>query len=79
VLAQAVAKPEAHVWLLSSSEALDHLLHMAADVAWARSVALASHPRIAQRARDLGFGRVDEIQPTPEAVAQWFHHASVAP
>ena len=79
MLAQAVAKPEAHVWLLSSSEALDHLLSMAPGVAWARSVALASHPRIAQRARDLGFGRVDEIQPTPEAVAQWFHHASVAP
>ncbi|MFD2452560.1 uroporphyrinogen-III synthase [Ideonella paludis] len=79
VLAQAVAKPEAHVWLLSSSEALDHLLALAPEVAWSRSVALASHPRIAQRARDLGFGRVDEIQPTPEAVAQWFHHASVAP
>lgn len=79
VLAQAVAKPEAHVWLLSSSEALDHLLALAPEVAWSRSVALASHPRIAQRARALGFGRVDEIQPTPEAVAQWFHHASVAP
>lgn len=79
VLAQAVAKPEAHVWLLSSSEALDHLLALAPEVAWSRSVALASHPRIAQRARDLGFGRVDEILPTPEAVAQWFHHASVAP
>lgn len=79
VVAQAVAMPEAHVWLLSSSEALEHLLAMAPGVAWAQSVALASHPRIAQRARALGFGRVDEIQPTPDAVAYWFQRVSVVP
>ncbi|TDM09452.1 MAG: uroporphyrinogen-III synthase [Ideonella sp. MAG2] len=78
VVAQAAAEPQAHVWLLSSSEALDHLQALAPGVDWARSVALASHPRIAERARAVGFGRVHEIQATPQAVAEWFHHHPVA-
>jgi uroporphyrinogen-III synthase len=51
------ADPGGHLWLLSSSEALDHLRALGApDLA--ASQALATHPRIAARARDAGFGRV---------------------
>jgi hypothetical protein len=43
-------------------------------------VALASHPRIAEAARALGFGQVDVVAVQPEAVAaavaQW---AAAAP
>lgn len=52
-------RPQQHLWLLSSSEALDHLRTLGApDLA--ASQALATHPRIAQRAREAGFGRVLE-------------------
>jgi uroporphyrinogen-III synthase len=35
---------------------------------WPASTALASHPRIAARARAAGFGRVLEAPPTLEAI-----------
>lgn len=55
-------------WLLSSSEALDHLAVLAPGADWSAAQALASHPRIAQRAQQLGFGRVQQIQPSLVAV-----------
>jgi uroporphyrinogen-III synthase len=51
------------VWLFSSSEALDHLSTCAPDADWSRATALATHPRIAQRARDAGFGAVVQARP----------------
>ena len=62
VLHQALASPSQFVWLLSSSEALDHLMPLVqahaptADIpAWASRVqALATHPRILERALALG-------------------------
>jgi uroporphyrinogen-III synthase len=69
LLAQALADPSAHLWLFSSSEAVAHLLALARGADWAASRAVASHPRIAQAARDAGFGRVDLAAPTPAAVA----------
>ncbi|HJV68642.1 uroporphyrinogen-III synthase [Ideonella sp.] len=70
LLALALAQPEAYAWLLSSSEAVDNLEAVAPPGArWAGALALASHPRIAARARAAGFGEVIEIRPTPEAVA----------
>ena len=56
------------VWLLSSSEALDHLLAARpaadwADADWADAQALVTHPRIAQRAQQAGFGRVVQTRP----------------
>lgn len=62
-LAAALAAPAHHLWLLSSSEALGHLRGLAPAADWSASAALASHPRIAQAARTLGFGRVDEVAP----------------
>lgn len=71
LLDRALKRPEAFAWLLSSSEAVDHLQAVApAGARWADALALASHPRIAARAREAGFGAVIEIRPTPEAVAQ---------
>lgn len=51
------------VWLLSSSEALDHLLAAQPDAAWSDAQALVTHPRIAQRAQQAGFGRVVQTRP----------------
>ena len=66
----ALALPARHLWFFSSSEAIDNLAATTAgDVAdWAAAAALATHPRIAERARRHGFGRVAESRPTLEAV-----------
>lgn len=70
LLARALAQPETVRWLLSSSEAVAHLGALAPGADWAGATALASHPRIAESARGLGFGTVVEIRPTVEAVEQ---------
>lgn len=69
VLAEAVAQPRRHLWLFSSSQAVGHLAELAGGADWSSSRALASHPRIAQAARALGFGRVDAAAPTLPALA----------
>ncbi|HSI57881.1 MAG TPA: uroporphyrinogen-III synthase [Ideonella sp.] len=68
LLAQALAQPQTVRWLLSSSESVGHLGALAPGADWAAATALASHPRIAESARALGFGRVIELRPTVEAV-----------
>lgn len=74
LLAAALAAPRRHVWLFSSSEAIDQLAELAAPAvavpgdAWHEARAVATHPRIAARARQLGFGEVLEARPTPAAV-----------
>lgn len=70
VLDGALAQPGQHCWLFSSSEAVGHLQRLAPAAAWGASRALASHPRIAQAARDAGFGQVDLVPPGAAAVAQ---------
>jgi len=66
---QAQSNPTGHVWLFSSSEAVRGLvvwqgqLWQGQDIAslpdpWHDSQAVATHPRIAQAAREAGFGRV---------------------
>lgn len=68
LLADAAAQPDAHVWLLSSSEAIDHLEAAATGLSWPAQQAIATHPRIAERARQLGFGRVRLTRPDLDAV-----------
>jgi len=68
LLDEAVARPAEHLWFFSSSEAIDHLAHARPTGPWSPARALATHPRIAQRARDCGFGVVHESRPTLEAV-----------
>lgn len=62
----ALAQQAAHdgsVWLLSSSEAVAHLAQALPAQRWAQAHALATHPRIAQAARQAGFGHVRECRP----------------
>jgi uroporphyrinogen-III synthase len=61
------------VWLFSSSEAIDQLAARLppgpAATAWPRWRALATHARIAERARAAGFGRVVQAAPRLDDVA----------
>jgi len=67
LLADALARPQSHVWLFSSSEAIDRLEELAAAQSSAERLAdacaIATHPRIAERARALGIGRVMASRP----------------
>jgi len=62
------AAPGRHVWMFSSSESIDHLGALAPQADWRAAQAVATHPRIAQRAREAGFGVVRECRPSLEAV-----------
>ena len=56
-------------WLFSSSEAAQHLLQACPDLPLQRARALATHPRIAERLKKSGWGRVDEVPAGLEAQA----------
>ncbi len=70
LLAAALAEPARWAWMFSSSEAIDHLASLAPGADWRAGRALASHPRIAERARAAGFGDVAVVAPSPAAVAE---------
>lgn len=70
LLQQALAEPAAHLWLFSSSEGVRHLQALAPAADWSAAQAMASHTRIAQAAREIGFGRVELVAPVPRAVAE---------
>jgi uroporphyrinogen-III synthase len=57
-LAAALAQPRRTLWLFSSAEAVRNLGALAPGADWSRARALATHPRIEQAARTLGFGEV---------------------
>lgn len=57
------AAGDGSVWLFSSSEAVAHLLALLPDQSWQQARAVATHPRIAQAARDAGFAVVCESRP----------------
>jgi len=76
VLQAALARPQSHVWLFSSSEAVGHLPALVPQAHWSDAGALATHARIADAARRLGFGRVGLVQPAPDAVAAALRQAS---
>lgn len=67
-LQAALQRPADHAWLFSSSEAIDQLLALAPQAGHADAIALATHPRIAERARAAGFGTVLACRPSQEAV-----------
>lgn len=66
--AQQLCAP-ASVWLFSSSQAIVHLQSLMPERAWAAGRAVATHPRIAQTAREAGFAVVCESRPSVDAVA----------
>lgn len=57
------AAGDGSVWLFSNSEAIGNLQHLLPGQPWQAARAVATHPRIAQAARDAGFGVVCESRP----------------
>ncbi len=70
LLDAALAQPAAHAWLFGSSEAVQRLAELAPGADWSRGVAWATHPRIAAAARAAGFGAVDVVASSRQAVAE---------
>lgn len=66
LLRDALDRPEAYAWLLSSAEAVGHLQ----GLPLAGQRAIATHERIAAAATAAGFGPVVLARPDPEAVTQ---------
>lgn len=63
------AAADGSIWLLSSSEAITHLAAALPGQDWGRAYALVTHPRIADAARQAGFGSVTECRPAFDEVA----------
>jgi uroporphyrinogen-III synthase len=57
------ASADGSVWLFSSSEAVAHLSQALPGADWGAARAVATHARIAQAAREAGFGRVGLASP----------------
>ena len=57
------ASADGSVWLFSSAEALTHLRTLLPAQDWSAARAVATHTRIAQAAKDLGFGTVALTRP----------------
>jgi uroporphyrinogen-III synthase len=66
-LARAAAS-DGSVWLFSSSQAIGFLSHLLPGHEWSAARAVATHARIAQAARALGFGVVCESRPALDAI-----------
>lgn len=62
------AAADGSAWLFSSSEAIANLQGLLPGQDWSLARAIATHPRIAQAARDAGFGVVCESRPALPAV-----------
>jgi uroporphyrinogen-III synthase len=69
LLDDALSMPKSTLWWFSSSQAIDHLSALVPPgIDWSAAHALVTHPRIASRARALGFGHVDETRPASDDV-----------
>lgn len=73
---QALNQPDDYIWLFSSSQAIDHLVehHLPtqglATPDWATTRALVTHPKIAERCRQIGIQRITATRPTLAAVVE---------
>jgi len=65
---RALTAPQHTVWLLSSSQATANLLALLPQESWQAAQAWATHERIAEAARAMGFGAVHTVAPTQQAV-----------
>jgi uroporphyrinogen-III synthase len=64
ILNAALAHPASHLWLFSSSQAIDHLAALVPPgTAWGDANAIATHPRIVARAHQLGLTRTVAARP----------------
>ena len=72
----ALTRPQQHVWLLSSSEALGFLALLSRSLLhihpppWPDLHVMATHPRIAERARELGIRQIIQTRPDLNEVVQ---------
>jgi uroporphyrinogen-III synthase len=66
--AAAAAASDGSTWLFSSSEAIGNLRQLMPSQDWSHGHAVATHPRIAQAAREAGFGVVQASRPTLDAL-----------
>jgi len=64
------ALDDRHIWLLSSAEGAANLRQLAPHTDWSAQRAIATHERIAEAARGLGFGHVVLTRPDAEAVSE---------
>ncbi len=69
LLAAAIARPQDHVWLISSSEAAANLRYLAPQAGWYAAAAVAPHPRIVASLRQMGFGEVALVPVDAAALA----------
>lgn len=60
----AQAAADGTVWCFSSSQAIHHLAQAMPTQSWAKARCIATHPRIAQTARSLGFGEIQISKPS---------------
>lgn len=60
----AQASLDGTVWCFSSSQAIHHLAQIMPTQSWAKARCIATHPRIAQTARGLGFGEIQMSKPS---------------
>lgn len=66
LVAECTRSPAGHVWLFSSSKAIEHLTRWLGP--GRRGAALATHPRIAATARAAGFTPVIDTRPDRDAI-----------
>ena len=64
------AAADGSIWLFSSSQAIEHLRALLPGQDWSRARAVATHERIAQAARALGFPVVSLSRPDRDAVVR---------
>jgi uroporphyrinogen-III synthase len=64
--------PQKTVWLFSSSQAVQQLHQISPSASWLQSPVLATHPRIAETALQVGFTEVQVVAPNTQAIAQRF-------
>jgi len=62
------AASDGAIWLFSSSEAVGHLASLLPAQDWGQARAIATHPRIAEAVRALGFGELHVSRPAFEEV-----------
>lgn len=62
------ATTDGSIWLFSSSEAVSNLARLCPGAGWGQARAVATHARIAQAVRSLGFGVVCESRPVVDAI-----------
>jgi uroporphyrinogen-III synthase len=66
---EAYAQPADHAWLLSSSQAVAHLINLMGRPPLS-AVALCTHPKVAATAKEAGFDRVVDTRPQAADVAK---------